>query len=137
MGNPLQRQKARSPVQGILALGLGGGAQHRGEGAAVKEWERKLQVEDVCPSRANGQQGEMFNLKGRSQGCIEDIYKWPASWWVSRKRGKTEQESHMAADGGRGGEISHRSDWRPHSRREPCSTSDPVVKGELVRWGQL
>lgn len=99
-GEPLKRQKARNPVQAILlALSLREGAQRRGEGAApVEERERKLRVEDVCPLRANGQQGEMFHLKGRSQGCLGDIYKWPASWRASRKRGKTEQ----AADEGKG-----------------------------------
>lgn len=41
----------------------------------------------------------------------------------------------MVVDGGRGGEISYRSDWRLYSRRELCSILDLVVKGELVRWG--
>lgn len=66
----------------------------------MEEWEREFQVEDVCPWRANGQQGEMFNLKGKSQGCVGDIYKWPASGHL-RKGEKTEQESHMTEDGGR------------------------------------
>lgn len=58
-----------------------------------------------------------LTLKVRSGGCVGDIYEWPATWQASQKSGKTEQETHVAADGGRGWEISHKQ-GQPETTRQ-------------------
>lgn len=100
--------------------------------------ERKVKVEDVCPLRANCQQEEMFNTQSQVMRFRRGHLRAASKLQASQKSGKTEQETHVAADGGRGWRsATSKGNWRPRNRREQCTASGPVEKDEPLLWEQF